>query len=226
MQPTFLPWLGYFALIRQVDRFVFLDNVQFNKRSWQQRNRIKTTNGPAWLTVPVASKGLHKQHIRDVEIQYDGPSLEKICKSIESAYSKASYFDDYFPAIGSIFASKPERLQGLNESLILHLCEVMGIQLNICHASELDISGSKANLLANICSDQGADYYVSPPGSKEYIDKSTVFDDAGINVIYHQYSHPVYRQLYSEFIPYMCILDLLFNEGPRSSEIIRSGIDA
>jgi hypothetical protein len=225
MQPTFLPWIGYLSMIDRVDTFVFLDNVQFEKRSWQQRNRIKTANGPIWLTIPVKSKGLQEQKIQDTEISNDdGQVYEKIYKSISHAYAKAPFFSEFGPQIKSIFDKNLNNISDLNIEIILWLCRSIGIKTKMMRASDLSATGSKAELLANICAEMNAHTYISAHGSKEYIDASHDFQDHNIKVFYHTYHHPEYRQLYGEFIPYMSAIDLLFNEGPQALALIRQGL--
>lgn len=225
MQPTFLPWIGYLAMIDRVDTFVILDSVQFDRRSWQQRNQIKTANGPSWLSVPVISKGLRDQKIKDVAIQHDETdALSKIGKTITHAYGKTPYFAEYSPKLLSILENKPALLSDLNMDLLAWLCGSYGIKPNFVKSSTLKTEGAKASLLTDICLQLGAKTYISPPGSKGYIDASTDFSDNGINVVYHTYAHPVYRQAYGDFLPYMSAIDLLFNEGPDGLKILRGGI--
>tara|TARA_R110002126_G_scaffold291807_1_gene459776 strand:+ start:232329 stop:233036 length:708 start_codon:yes stop_codon:yes gene_type:complete len=225
MQPTFLPWLGYFALIDSVDEFVFFDHVQFEKRSWQQRNKIKTANGPIWLSVPVSTKGKQFQTIQDTEILYEGDKnpLDKITKSIELNYQKAPFYQDYADDIFSAFAAKPQYISELNQTIIKYICHEIGIQTPFINSSSLDVSGKKDILLVDICQAREATHYISPPGSKVYLDESDAFEGNNIHLSYHEYIHPEYAQLHDGFEPYMCILDLLFNEGPESKHIIQRG---
>ena len=225
MQPTFLPWIGYFALINRVDEFVFLDQVQFDKRSWQQRNKIKTPNGAIWLTIPVLSKGRATQAISDVEILYEGGRnpFDKILRTIEINYKKARYFEDYFTSLANIFLAKPLFVSDLNQKIIKWVCQELTICTPLIRSSDLALTGQRDELLANVCINREASHYVSPPGSKVYLEGSSIFEAQAIQVVYHQYQHPEYRQLYNSFEPYMCILDLLFNEGPLSAEIIQAG---
>ena len=224
MQPTFLPWIGYFAMIEIVDTFVFLDSVQFAKRSWQQRNRIKTPKGEHMLTVPVMSKGLSDQLIKDVCINRDEKFDHKFLNTITANYAKSPYYKEYFPEIKSIVERNTNNLCQLNIELITWLMRCLGITTKVLSSSELALDGKKADLLSEICVSLGATNYLSAPGSKAYIDESDAFVSRGIQVSYHHYEHPVYPQLWGEFIPYLCTLDLLFNCGPGSREIVLSGI--
>ena len=226
MQPTFLPWLGYFALIDSVDEFILLDNVQFDKRSWQQRNKILSNNGPLWLTVPVLSKGKLYQKINDVQInRMDNTSpFVKHLRSIENNYKKAPFFEDYFAGIEEILSSPTEKLSVLNFKLICLICTYLGMHFQYRWASSLPVNGAKDELLFNICQAVNASHYISPPGSMNYLEQSKLFSDSDIQVDYFSYDHPSYNQLSPSFESHLSVIDLLFNEGHRSLDIIKSGV--
>jgi len=224
MQPTYIPWLGYFALMDQVDIFVFLDSVQFDKRSWQQRNRIKTPNGIQLLTIPVISKGLMEQAIEKVQIDQTSNFATKHTRSISMSYSKTPYFKEYKDKFFSILQNNDKYLSDLTINLILFIKELIGIECQVKKSSSMDIKGTKASLLANICKYLSADTYISPLGSKCYLDKSTAFSEKNIKIKYNNYTHPVYNQLYGDFISHLSIIDLLFNEGHNSLSIIQKGL--
>jgi hypothetical protein len=224
-QPTYLPWLGYFDLIDQVDTFVVLDTVQFEKQSWQQRNRIKTPAGLLWLTVPVAFRGRLEQKILEVEIR-DLEFWRKHLRGIEVNYGRALFFEEYFPQVSAILqACRPgTRLIDLNLRLINWIMALLGVQTSVVLASSLTQEGRRSELLANICRKLGACQYISPLGSAVYLlEEMGCFRDCGVELVFQNYTHPVYRQLFSPFLTHACVLDLLFNEGGRSLEIIRGG---
>ena len=223
MQPTYLPWLGYFDLTNRSDIFVFLDTVQLDKRSWQQRNRIKTPNSEIMLTVPVLTKGRFNQEIRDVEIDVSQRFEKKHFNSIQLNYKNSKYYKLYIGELEEIFFSKISRLANLNIKLIKWLSSKIGIKTKFISSSELDVSGSKTELLINICMKINANHYLSPIGSKGYIEKNNLFTNSGIQLSYQNYQHPTYNQLFGDFIPYLSVIDLLFNEGEKSLEIIKSG---
>ena len=223
MQPTYLPWLGYFDLTNRSDIFVFLDTVQLDKRSWQQRNRIKTPNSEIMLTVPVLTKGRFNQEIRDVEIDISQRFEKKHFNSIQLNYKNSKYYKLYIGELEEIFISKTSRLANLNIKLIKWLSSKIGIKTKFISSSELDVSGSKTELLINICKKINANHYLSPIGSKSYIEKNNLFNNSGIQLSYQNYQHPTYNQLFGDFIPYLSVIDLLFNEGGKSLEIIKSG---
>ena len=222
MQPTYLPWCGYFALMEYVDIFVVLDQVQFTKRSWQQRNQIKTNNGVQWLTVPVLTKGKRDQLIRDVIIDDTVNFSKRHIASIAHNYSKSRYFKEYSTDILECIETRNKRLLDLNLSLILRIKEQLDINTKVIISSDLGCEGAKDTLLASICQRLGASEYISPQGSKEYMDKSKEFADKKIPFSYFRFTHPEYTQLTNPFIPYMSIVDLLFNCGPDSIKLIKS----
>ena len=224
MQPTFLPWAGYFGLMDSVDEFVLLDHVQFDKRSWQQRNQIKTANGAQWLTVPVITKGKKEQAICDVQLQADDKDFPtKILKSIEQNYKKAPYYGDYIQSIEEIFLQPHTHLNMLNTALINYFRQCLGVATPVLLSSDMSVTGAKAALLVDICQKRQANHYLSPPGAQDYIAASNDFEQAGIKVNYFTYEHPEWGQQYGNFIPYMSVIDLLFNVGDKSMTVIRQG---
>jgi hypothetical protein len=229
MQPTFFPWIGYFDLIDQVESFVFYDDVQLVKRSWQVRNRIKSANGEQFLTIPIKkNKTRDELLISEAEIAYDENWQSKHLKSIESAYKKADHFTSVYSFLLAHYGKKYESLALFNETFIKMVSSNIGITTSFINSASLQgIEGVKDNRLAAICKKIGADEYLSPQGSAVYIETETAggrLTEQGIALYYHFYKHPVYRQLYGEFIPYMGIVDLLFNEGfDNALEIIRKG---
>jgi hypothetical protein len=223
MQPTYLPWLGYFDLMDRSDVFVFLDSVQFNTRSWQQRNRIKTASGELLLTVPVFTKGRRDQRIAEAEIDRTAGFADKHLDSIAQHYRNAPYFADYFGGLEAIVRCSSDLLSDLTMNLTGWLRDQLGITTRLIRSSEMAVTGSRVELLVAICEAVGASRYLSPAGSQEYITANNLFESHGITLEYQDYRHPVYLQLHGEFWPNMSALDLIFNEGPRSLEIIRQG---
>ena len=225
MQPTYLPWLGYFDLMDAVDAFVFLDSVQFSHRSWQQRNRIRSATGLQWLTVPVARKGQRDQKIRDVAIADDEFAPAHI-RAIELSYARAPHFADYFePLAAQIRAGAATgKLAELTVGIIRWIAHSLGITTPLASSSELGDVGGRSARLASLCDAVQADGYLSPPGSAEYLHaERATFDDAGIAVELQAYEHPVYAQVYEPFLPQAAAIDLLFNAGPEALQILRAG---
>jgi len=223
MQPTFLPWIGYFAMMDRAQHFVFLDSVQFAKRSWQQRNQIKTASGAQWLTISVLSKGLREQLIADVRIDHSSECIEKTIKTLTASYSKAPYFKEYSEPLFRILQKKHEFLADLNIEFICEIARILGINTEFIRSSQMGVEGRKADLLATIAEKLKTTTYISALGSKDYLDESTAFAERNIKICFNHYEHPQYPQLHGEFVPYMCVLDLIFNVGPKSLEMIRSG---
>lgn len=224
-QPTYLPWLGYFDLLDQVDQFVLLDSVQFEKQSWQQRNRIKTPTGLQWLTVPVVFRGRLDQRIADVEIR-EPEFWRDHLRAIELNYRRAPFFEQYFEALSELIRCEAGglKLSRLTIALVRWFTEVFGIKTPMVRSSELPVQGKRTELLAEICTSRGATAYLSPLGSAEYLlSELAILADRGIQVTFHRYEHPVYKQLFLPFQPYASVLDLLFNEGGDALAIIRSG---
>jgi hypothetical protein len=223
-QPTYLPWLGYLDLLDQVDKFVLLDTVQFEKRSWQQRNRMKAPRGLEWLTVPVKVKGRSTQTIEEVEMA-DPEFSKKHLDLVYSRYQTANYFADFFPQLSGILEEYcRDRLAVLNLHLIEWFMAVLGITVPLVLSSTLEVEGKRTALNVAICEQLCATKYYSAIGSAAYLlSELDLFTRKGIEVYFQNYIHPEYRQLFPPFCPYASTLDLIFNEGPRSLEIIRSG---
>jgi hypothetical protein len=217
MQPTYLPWLGYFSMIAKADAFVFLDDVQFNTRSWQQRNRIKSSSGPLWLTIPVNKKGKSSQMINEVLCQNLNKVVEEHILTIKHNYRKAPFYEQFYSIfcelIRNAMLNSYDYLANFNVNLIKTLCAYFDIKCNFLISSDLNIEGEKDMYLANICEFLGAKSYLSAPGSKIYLDTSDAFKSKGIEVSYHDYSHPKYHQLFGDFIENMSCIDAVFNIG-------------
>jgi hypothetical protein len=225
MQPTYLPWIGYFDMIDQVDAFVLLDHVQFSKQSWQQRNRIKTPGGLEWLTVPVEVKGRSHQSISEARIQASN-FAKKHVHAMQMHYARAAHGAAVVSEITRLLNREPpwDRLVELNVALIRWLCEALGIRTPVVRSSMLSPRGERTEALVSICEQLGGTHYLSPLGSADYLLGDLHFFEAhGIPVTFHHYVHPTYTQLYPPFIPYASAVDLLCNEGPASLEVIRSG---
>jgi hypothetical protein len=209
----------------QVDTFVLLDTVQFDKRSWQQRNRIKGPAGLQWLTVPVISRGKYDQKIQDVKI-LDTSFVRTHLKTLELHYSPTPHFAHLFPRLASILGriEPGSPLAELNTRLLQCIVDVLGIRTHLVPASSLNEEGRRTGLLANICRRLKANQYISPVGSAEYLlSDLAVIAEANVETLFHNYVHPQYEQRFSPFVPFASVIDLIFNEGDRAMEVIRSG---
>lgn len=227
MQPTYLPWVGYFDLIDQADTFVFLEDVEFNERSWQQRNRIRTPEGLQWLTVPVRKSGRSGQLVSEVEIVTDGREFpEKHLKALKFNYRHADHFHPYFDELEKVTteAASEGKLSVLNKRIIKWLVQKAGLPAKFLDGSSLSASGSRAELLAAICDELGANTYLSPMGSLDYLETSAGnFYDRGIDLRFQIFEHPTYEQQFDGFESHASAVDLLFNEGEEFLRILRSG---
>ncbi|HXA01064.1 MAG TPA: WbqC family protein [Cytophagaceae bacterium] len=229
MQPTYLPWLGYFDLIDQVNDFVFLDNVQLVKRSWQVRNKIKMIDDELYLTIPI-KKNTHRDitFINQATI-FEGDNWRNChLKSLEQCYKKSNFYKLVFPFVMEQYEHKTNNLADFTIKFICEISTKIGINTTFTRSSELcNISGKKDSLLTSICKSLDSKYYLSPPGSSVYIESYNPggdFKNSNIDLYYHNYKHPEYRQLNTPFSPYICILDLLFNQGfDNALKTIRNG---
>lgn len=211
MQPTYLPWLGYFELIQRADAFVIYDHVQFEKSSWQQRNRIRAEK-EILLTLPVLRTNGLNTRIKDIKIDQIRNPLAKHFKSIKQAYSKAINYSTIINELETIYHNKYEFLIDLNLDLIKYGMKKLNIEKELIFSSELNIEGQKVEALIDVCKKLKATHYYSPAGSKTYIDENNLFQENGIELSYQNYSHPVYKQInYPDFISHLSFIDYLFN---------------
>lgn len=222
MQPTYLPWLGYFELMFKSDQFVFFDDVQFIKKSWHQRNRIKTATGELLLVIPILSKGKRFQKINETLIHNNSGWAKKHLLTIENNYRKAPFFQNYIDELRVIYSKPYEKLSDLNIDLIIFLKNKIGIKTPTILSSELNIQGKKNERIIDICKALKSNVLYDAHGAKEILDLE-FFNKEGIKLVFQNYQHPVYRQQYGDFIPLLSTLDLLFNEGDNSLSIIKSG---
>jgi hypothetical protein len=213
-----MPWLGYFDKIVRSDIFIFLDNVQFKKNEFQNRNKIKTAQGWMWLTVPVLYK--YPEHIDEVKINSRIDWRKKHVRALEINYQKAPYFPDLFPQVEYFYAEDSELISEKNRASVLMLLRMLGTRKETEVASALGhLPEEPSERLAAICESVKADTYLSGAGGKGYLDLEP-FNKKGIKVLFQDFTHPVYLQLYGDFIPNLSLLDLLFNCGPDSLKIL------
>jgi hypothetical protein len=222
-QPEFLGYLGFYNKMLNSDAWIFLDNVQLAKRDFVRRNRIMGQNGPMWLSVPIITKGRYYQEIKDVEIDNTQHWRNSQWKSIQMQYSRTPYYQAYAPELEPIFAREWTMLADLNITIIKKMAALLGIERPFYRASELGIAGNSSQLLADLTKAIGGDNYLSGPMGRDYLEYS-YFDNLGLRVEFNDFSHPEYPQKgSSEFVPYLAAIDLLFNCGPHSLEVIASG---
>jgi len=218
-QPQYLPWLGYFDKIDKADVFVLLDNVQFKKNEWQNRNKIKTANGWNWLTVPVLYK--FPQLINEVEINNKEHWQHRQKQAIISNYRKTDYWEILGDFLEYIFSNHWQTISELNIGVVRKLAEILTIKTPLYVASELGKFPEEPDeRLIAIAKYFGADTYLAGSGGRNYMNPEKYFE-AGITLIYQDYHHPVYNQLFGAFEPFMSVIDLIFNHGNESLRILR-----
>lgn len=220
-QPQYLPYLGFFHKLRHGDIFVVMDSVQFERRGIQHRNKIKTSLGAQWLTVPVLHRSREEEIINEVLINSELPWARKHWNSLVTNYSRAPYFDKYGPELQQLLARKWSNLCELNIALIQWVMDALGIDKPIVYLSALSVTGNKTELLINACKAVGATTYLSGSGGRRYMEL-TAFDAAGIDVIWQNYSSPSYNQVFSDlgFLPDLSIVDTLFCCGPETKKFL------
>lgn len=228
MQPTFLPWIGYFDMIDTVDHFVFLDHVQLTKRSWQVRNRIKTPQGETFITISIVkTKSRDEQQIKDAVVSYETKWHQKFLKTVEASYKKAKYYSEVYNWLENIISEETETLGDLNIKIIKQICEKIGITTKLYKSSDLNPEGKKDDMLVKLSKNIGCNQYLSAQGSAVYIEEETpggAFSENDIELFYHDYEHPIYEQGKKEFLPYMAIIDLLLHVGFNDAlSFIREG---
>jgi len=219
LQPGYLPWLGFFDQMYKSDVFIIYDDVQYDKHGWRNRNRIKTAQGVQWLTIPVLIKKQDNPLIKEVLINNKVDWRRTHLKSIKQSYSRAPFFDTYFEIFEEIYSKEWKFLIDIDMAFISALMEKLGLTTEIRFSSSLGITGKGTQRLVDICLHLGASEYLTGDAAEDYLDES-LFRLNGIELQYHHYQHPVYNQLYGEFIPYLSVIDLLFNHGEESLDIL------
>ena len=225
-QPDFLPWLGFFNKVHLSDLLVIGDHVQYRNKGYQNRNRIKTSNGAQWLTVPIVhdwGQAINKVKINETE-QNGVPWEELHLRTFQVNYGKAAFYDKYIGIFENIYKRKLKLLADHNLELLKALFEILGIDIPIKKTSEMTLKNSKTELILEICQTVGADAYLSGIVGAKYMDEN-LFEKNKIKLLFNNYEHPVYTQQFMKlgFLPYMSVIDLIFNHGPESFEIIKSG---
>ncbi len=223
IQPSFLPWRGYFKIIKSCNSFVFYDDVQFDKRGWRNRNRIKTASGAQWISVPVITKGKYHQKINETEISYEDERwAKKMLQTISYSYSKSPFFNQYYPWLEKKLTLKNKSIAELTIDLTKDVCGFLEINVDFVNSSALNVDQTleKSEKLIAICKALSATHYLSGPSAANYIGDGEVFKSNKIFLEYADYTMPPYTQLYGEFIPDLSIIDLLFNAGSESRNFL------
>jgi hypothetical protein len=221
VQSNYIPWKGYFDLIRGADEFIFFDDVQYTRRDWRNRNRIKTRSGLLWLSIPVRSKGQYLGSIKDMVI-VDSQWSHGHWKTIAANYARARHFRQFREVFADLYANSNDRfLVDVNHRFIRAICNVLGITTKISRSSEYELREGKTERIVSLCHQAGATRYLSGPSAREYLDPNA-FASAGIELSFADYSrYPEYQQLNPPFEHQVSIIDLIFNEGPDAARYLQ-----
>ena len=220
LQPGYLPWLGFFEQMYKSNIFVIYDDVQYDKHGWRNRNRIKIANGIQWLTVPVLVNFKEHPLVNEVRIDNKINWRKKHLFSIRQNYSKAPFFEKYLNIFEDAYSKDWEYLVDIDMHFIVKLAECLGMSdKEIVRSSSLNVTGDTIERLIRICKIFNANTFYEGSSGRNYIDE-TLFAEHGIKIEYQDYKHPVYNQLYGDFIPYLSVIDLLYNHGEESLSIL------
>lgn len=224
LQPSYIPWRGYFEQIAKADVFVFYDCVPYDRRGWRNRNRIKTRSGTQWLTIPVLSKGTRQvgTPIKDIHINWDRDWNHSHWETLRRAYGKAPFFCRYETLLREFYARRPTLLADFTVELTIALAaEIPITRTKFIRSSEIPCRGSKTERLLSILQHLEATHYISGPAARSYLNEDA-FSNAGISMEYMEYRHLEYPQLYPPYDPNVSILDLLFMTGSDASRYLYS----
>jgi hypothetical protein len=220
-QPQYLPWLGYFDKLDRSDVFCLLDTVQYKKNEFQNRNRIKTAEGWQWITVPATYR--FPQRINEVGVNQTVDWQRKHLQALKTNYSKAPFFDTYYPSFEKFYQKPYELLVDVNVASIELLVQLLDLERKLVLASSIQVETEDPTLrLVEICRILGGGSYLSGRDGAKYMDVD-MFARHQINILFQDFNHPQYPQCYGPFEPNMSVVDLLFNCGPESLAIIREG---
>jgi len=221
LQPGYLPWLGFFDQMHRADVFAYYDDVQFDKHGWRNRNRIKTPQGPLWLTVPVRHHGQGQPRINEMLIDHTSRWQRKHVATLKQYYAKAAYAARYLPELEELMNRPWTHLVELDIALSGQMAAWMQLPIPTVRTSTLGIDGTQSQRLINLCLHFGANRYLSGDAASAYLDV-TLFASHGIEVVWQNYQHPVYPQQHGTFEPYLSAIDLLLNCGDTSAQILKS----
>jgi hypothetical protein len=220
LQPSYIPWRGYFDQIRRADVFVFYDDVQYDKHGWRNRNRIKNQQGGQWLTIPVYNQSVVSEHvpIQEVLIDWKQPWNQRHWRALRENYARAPYFSAYAPWLEQVYQRHPDRLADFTIPLTIEIAQRLGLGgTRFLRSSDLCVEGQKTTRLIHILKQLGATHYISGPSARSYIEEEQ-FQQAGICLEYMQYDYPEYPQFYPPYDPNVTVLDLLFMTGPDAAQ--------
>jgi hypothetical protein len=222
VQSSYIPWKGFFDLIAAVHEFILYDDVQYTRRDWRNRNRIKTANGLRWLTIPLNVKGHYLTAIKDMMVT-DRSWAGRHWKAIAHEYAAAACFHQVAGRLEALYAeaARLRRLSDINHLFIEATCRALAIETKLSWSMDYDLVPGKTERLVALCQQAGAAEYVSGPSARSYLDEN-LFRAAGIEVLYADYSgYPEYRQRHPPFVHTLSVIDLLLNEGPDARRYLK-----
>ena len=218
-QPDFVPYLGFFHRLLLSDHFIILDDAQYIKGGWQNRDQIKGRNGPVWLTLSIVKR--FPQAINEVMLQDDPQWIEDNLNLLRECYARAPYFDEVFPHIEAVYRGGHRRMIDLNIAMLQLAFDYFEIDIPMSFASQHALQSKSTQRLVDLVQLQGGTTYLTGTGSRDYLDEA-LFTQAGIEVEWQRFKHPVYPQQYGDFVPMLSCLDVLFNCGRESAALLRS----
>lgn len=224
LQPSYIPWRGYFHQIQKADTFVFYDDVQYDKHGWRNRNKVKAPQGTLWLTIPVLTKGARErgETLRETRINWANDWTRKHRMTLRTLYARAPWLERYWPEVENIYAHHDERLADLSIRSTVAIARLLGItKTRFVRSSQLGAIGTKTDRLLDILRKVGATHYISGPAARDYLDEQRLAD-ARITLEYMTYNYPEYPQLYPPFAGDVSILDLLFMTGSDAPSYVWS----
>lgn len=222
LQSNYIPWKGYFDLINLADEFILLDEAQYSKGDWRNRNKVKTAHGLLWLTIPVHLKGKGFPRIQDTVVS-DPNWNRKHWKTIAQHYARAKYFPRYRELFEELYwSSNQTHLSKINHCFLSAICDILGINTKISWSIDYRLVDGKTERLVDLCKQTGATEYISGPAAKAYINED-LFAQEGVTLRWMDYSgYPEYEQLFPPFEHKVSVIDLIFNEGPDASKYMKS----
>jgi hypothetical protein len=221
-QPVYLPWLGLFHKIALADKFISFDQVQYVPKDWINRNKVMASNGPAWLTVPCMKVGRFESNISETKIDNTTNWASKHWKTLQLNYGKSKFFKRYADFFEGTYNRSWDLLADLNMHMLLWFLNELSIKVPVQSAGDYKFQGEKSGLVLDMCKQLGAKLYIFGALGRDYADQEA-FSAAGVDIMFQDYQHPVYAQMKRDFVSHLAIVDLLFNCGPDSYEILMSG---
>jgi len=221
-QPCYLPWLGLLHKIALADRFICYDHVQYSQGDYTAKNCIKTGQGRHWLIVPIKNGRKFKQSLKDLEIDNSSNWKSNHWKTIRTAYAQAPFFKRYEDFLEDFYSRDWEYLNLMNIKMLEWLLKMLGLSHKVECSSSLNITGRKSLGILEMCKQLNADMIILGEQGHNYIEKD-LFEKENIRIVAQKYHHPVYKQMHGKFISHLSVLDLLFNCGDSSLDILMSG---